>query len=95
MNPMADYRIVFVKSAQKEFDKLPKNIQAKTLDALHVLSRNPYSDLLRVKRLKGAQALYRIRIGDYRIVYDIRADILLILVIKIGHRSDVYRRMPH
>jgi mRNA interferase RelE/StbE len=90
---MADYRIEFVKSSQKEFEKLPKNIQTKTLDALHVLARNPYSDLLRVKRLKGAQALYRIRIGDYRIVYDIRADILVILVIKIGHRSDVYRRL--
>lgn len=90
---MADYRIEFVKSAQKEFEKLPKNIQAKTLDALHVLSRNPYSDLLRVKRLKGAQALYRIRIGDYRVVYDVRADVLVILVIKIGHRSDVYRRL--
>lgn len=90
---MADYHIKFVKSAQKEFEKLPKNIKAKTLDALHVLSRNPYSELLRVKRLKGAQALYRIRIGDYRVVYDVRADVLVILVIKIGHRSDVYRRL--
>lgn len=90
---MADYRIEFVKSAQKEFEKLPKAIQSKTLDALHVLSRNPYSDLLRVKRLKGAQALYRIRIGDYRVVYDVRADVLVILIIKIGHRSDVYRRL--
>ncbi|OGQ05236.1 MAG: hypothetical protein A2W61_04245 [Deltaproteobacteria bacterium RIFCSPLOWO2_01_44_7] len=85
------YKIEFVKSAKREFDKLPSAIQDKIIEALHLLSQNPFSELLRVKRLKGADSLYRFRVGDYRIVYEIRSDVLVIVVIKVGHRKDVYR----
>ncbi|MEY4393112.1 MAG: hypothetical protein RL595_361 [Planctomycetota bacterium] len=88
---MAKFRVVFVKSAKKEFEKLPAKIQAKTVDALKLLAENPYSELLKVKKLKGADALYRIRLSDYRVVYEIHNDRLIILVIAIGHRGDVYR----
>lgn len=89
---MAVYRIEFVKSAIKEFDRLPAKVQINTREALTLLSQNPYSELLKVKKLKGADNLYRIRLGDYRIVYEIRNQQLIILVIKIGHRSEVYRK---
>lgn len=90
---MPSYRIEFTKSASREFSRLAKPLQAKISEALEVLARNPYSDLLRVKRLKGAEALYRIRIGDYRVIYDIRSSLLTVVVIKVGHRSEVYRRL--
>ena len=44
------------------------------------------------KKLGGEDGLYRIRVGDYRIVYAIRDDILVVLVVRIGHRSEVYRK---
>jgi mRNA interferase RelE/StbE len=88
---MASYRIEFKKSAQKEFDKLPQKVQGKVMDALTLLAANPFSELLRIKKLKGAESLYRFRIGDYRVVYEVRQGIVLIIVIKIGHRKEVYR----
>lgn len=54
---------------------------------------HPYSELLNVKRLKGNNQLYRIRLGDHRIVYEIRDRALVVVVIKIGHRSDVYKHL--
>lgn len=89
---MAIYKVEFTRSAKKEFDQLPVNIQDETIEALGLLSQNPYSRLLKVKKLKGADALYRIRLGDYRIIYEIRDERLVILVIKIGHRKEIYRR---
>jgi mRNA interferase RelE/StbE len=88
---MASYQIEFTKSAEKEFGRLPANVQSRAVEALQWLSQNPYSELLKIKKLKGAEDLYRIRLGDYRIVYEIRNERLIILVIKIGHRSTVYR----
>ena len=85
------YKIEFKKSAKKEFEKLPANIQERVLEALRFLSQNPYSEVLQVKKLRGADSLYRIRLGDYRILYTIENAKLVIIVIKIGHRSDVYR----
>lgn len=87
------FRIEFTKSAAREFSKLPRAVQGKVQDALHLLSANPFSELIRVKKLKGAASLYRVRIGDYRIVYEIRNEILTIIVIKIGNRKDVYRNL--
>lgn len=88
---MAAYQIGFTKSAKKEFDKLPKLVQDKVLEALELLSVNPYSDLLQVKKMHGADLLYRLRIGDYRIIYEIQNKKLTIVIIKIGHRREVYR----
>jgi mRNA interferase RelE/StbE len=85
------YPIRFTKSAAKEFTRLPRKIQDKITEALQLLSANPFSELLKVKKLKGADALYRLRLGDYRVVYEIRKNALVILVVKIGHRREVYR----
>lgn len=90
---MTSYQVEFTKSAAKEFKKLPKKVQRKIVEALTLLSKNPFSELLKIKKLKGAESLYRFRIGDYRVVYEIRQDVLVILVIKIGHRSEVYRNL--
>lgn len=88
---MSVYKVEFVLSAKKEFDKLPSLVKDKIADAILFLSQNPFSELLKVKKLKGADELYRIRVGDYRVVYEVHQHTLLIVVIKIGHRKDIYR----
>ncbi len=87
------YSVHFVHSARKEFERLPKKIQDRVVEALHLLQHNPRSELLKVKKLKGTDALYRIRLGDYRIVYDVRHEQLVIVVIALGHRREVYRHV--
>ena len=90
---MGPYKIEFVKSAKKEFDRLPGSVQDKITEAFFFLAQNPFSELLKVKKLRGAPNLYRLRVGDYRIVYEVRTAIIVIVVIKIGHRKDVYRNL--
>ena len=86
------YQVKFTKSARKEFQRLPKRIQARVVEALSFLAGNPYSELLQIKKLRGVDELYRIRIGDYRLVYTIEAEELIVILVKIGHRREVYRR---
>lgn len=88
---MAAYTIEFVKSARKEFERLPAKARDNAAEALRLLSQNPYSELLKVKRMKGASDLYRIRLGEYRLLYELRNERLVVIVIKIGHRREVYR----
>jgi mRNA interferase RelE/StbE len=87
---MPSYRVEFTRSAEKEFKRLSVRMQSTTVEALQVLSQNPYSELLNIKKLKGAEDLYRIRLGDHRIVYEMQNDRLVILVIKLAHRSKIY-----
>lgn len=86
----ARYQVIFKKSAAKELQSLPDRVQNRVLDAVQLLALNPYTELLQIKKLKGAEALYRVRIQDYRIIYSIEYDILKVTVIKIGHRREVY-----
>ncbi|HAG91893.1 MAG TPA: type II toxin-antitoxin system RelE/ParE family toxin [Bdellovibrionales bacterium] len=85
------YQVVFKKSALKELNALPSHIQQRVLDAAQLLSLNPYTELLQIKKLKGADSLYRFRLGDYRVIYTIEGKLLKITVIKFGHRREVYR----
>lgn len=89
---MAEFSIEFVKSARKDFEKLPSKIRERVTEALKLLSLNPYSELLKVKKLKNAEDLFRIRLGDYRVLYEIRNETLIVIVIKIGHRREIYRK---
>lgn len=89
---MPTYRVEFTRSAKREFDGVPRAIQERIGEACRFLTLNPFSELLRIKKLKGAQ-LYRIRIGDYRIVYEVRQQVLVVVIIKVGHRREVYRHL--
>ncbi|OYZ13535.1 MAG: hypothetical protein B7Y39_17440 [Bdellovibrio sp. 28-41-41] len=84
------YEIVFKKSAAKELQALPQKIQQKILDAVQLLSLNPYTELLQIKKMNGADSLYRVRIQDYRIIYLIENQLIKVTIIKIGHRKEVY-----
>ncbi len=83
------YEIQISKSASKQIKKLPSEIQERIQVKVDSLAIEPRPD--GVKKLKGRENGYRIRVGDYRIIYDIVDDILLVTVVEVGHRSSVYR----
>lgn len=84
---MAKYTIVLSKKAQKQLDKLPDNIAEPIFDAILNLEDNPRP--VGNKKLKGRDG-YRVRIGNYRVIYDIFDTELIIDVIALGHRKDIY-----
>ena len=85
------YSVKFTKNAQKELQRLPKKDRIRILDSLELLRINPFAEIIQFKKLRTNQSLYRVRIGDYRVIYEVHADILLIIVVRVGHRKDVYR----
>ncbi len=85
------FTVLFTKSAEREYKNLDSKIQAKVQEAVKLLRISPYSDLLQIKKLKGDPHLYRVRIGDYRIVYEVAKVEIRVIIIKIGHRREVYR----
>lgn len=87
---MASYKIQWKNSAKKELKKLDKQIILRILQAIEKLATNPYSS--GSKKLMGSESIYRIRVGDYRIIYNIQSSVLTIEIIKIGHRREVYRK---
>ncbi|MEM8831552.1 MAG: type II toxin-antitoxin system RelE/ParE family toxin [Cyanobacteria bacterium P01_G01_bin.19] len=84
-----NYRIEFSKSASKQFRKLPSGIKKRVKVKIDELAREPRPN--NVKKIQGDERSYRIRVGDYRIIYEIEDAVLLITVIKIKHRSEVYK----
>ncbi len=82
------YRVILPRSVQKELDRLPDEVARRILTRLAGLEINPRP--ADVKKLKGRDA-WRIRVGDYRVIYEIHDRELRILVITVGHRGDIYR----
>ena len=85
---MEFYKVIFTKSVKKDFRKIPKLEVSKTLNEIAELAKNPRSS--KTKKLKG-EKLYRLRVGNYRVIYDIQDNLMLIFVVKLGHRGDIYR----
>jgi mRNA interferase RelE/StbE len=83
------YRIEWTRSAAKELRKLPRQMIPKLVAAVDNLTSNPYPQ--GVRKLVGTENSYRIRVGDYRILYNIVEHRLIVEIIRVGHRKDVYR----
>jgi mRNA interferase RelE/StbE len=86
------YRLELKPSALKALAKVPpphRQRIAKIIDRLRTNPR-PRGSV----KLAGLQELYRIRVGEYRVIYQVRDDVLLVLVVRIGGRGDVYRNLP-
>ena len=83
------YTIEFLKTAEKELAALPQDAQRQIARKIEALRENPRPP--GVKLLHATERFYRLRVGDYRIILDIREGTLLILVIEVGHRKDIYR----
>lgn len=85
---MTKYKIEISRTAEKQFKKIDKAHQARLATAIVGLSTNPYPSGNR--KLVGFDDLFRIRIGDYRIIYSVENKILVVIVLKIGHRKNIY-----
>jgi mRNA interferase RelE/StbE len=83
------YTVELSAHAQRQFDKLPLSVQGRILPKLQALVSVPRPS--GCKKLEGASDLYRIRVGDYRVIYEVQDERLLILVIEVGHRREIYR----
>ena len=86
---MTEYRIEVSSTAEKQLSALQRDDQVRIADAIGKLADNPRPPGCR--KLRDYSDVYRIRVGVFRILYSIEQDRLLILVLKIGHRRDVYR----
>jgi mRNA interferase RelE/StbE len=83
------WRIEFLPSARTELLALDRVIQARILRSLHRLATAPRS-AANVKALRGEDR-YRLRVGDWRVIYTLRDDVLVVLVVKVAHRREAYR----
>lgn len=86
-----EYDIIIKPSAEKQLDKLPKSVRIRIVDKLEELRHDPRPE--GAVKLKGADDLWRIRIGDYRVIYEIQDERLLVFVVRVSHRKDVYKGM--
>jgi mRNA interferase RelE/StbE len=84
------YSIEFDKSVKKTLSKLPNDVVKKILDAITELADDarPYG----CEKLQSKGDYYRIRIGNYRVIYEINDGELTILVVEIGHRKEIYKK---
>ena len=85
---MASYRLVIKPSAAKEIEALPKQDRRRIVAKIQSLSRDPRPP--GCEKLSGHDQ-YRLRQGNYRILYEIQDLDLVVVVVKVGHRRDVYR----
>jgi mRNA interferase RelE/StbE len=87
---MASYKVEWKHSAIKELEKLPRQMLARIVEAVNDLARDPYPGGTR--KLSGSERTYRIRVGDYRVLYSIYNDKFIVEIIRVKHRKDVYKR---
>lgn len=85
------YRIEIQRSAAKVLKKIPEHDRRRIIQRIDTLAEQlPNPD---ESKLKGDNPFHRIRVGDYRIIYEIQEGVMVILIVKIGHRKDVYRHL--
>lgn len=83
------YRVIFDHRVKKDLRRISGIILSRIERAMLTLCDNPFPE--GVKKIFGYTNIYRLRVGDYRIVYEVAQQIRIITVIRIGHRKDVYR----
>jgi mRNA interferase RelE/StbE len=86
---VSQFSVQFVRSARKELASLPAKTQDRIIKAIEGLEKDcrPQGS----KKLKGSENTFRIRVGDYRVIYEIHEDEIVVLIIRIAHRKDVYK----
>jgi mRNA interferase RelE/StbE len=85
---MAEYKVYFKESVEKDFSVIPKSDLKKILSRIEMLAENPRPS--GCEKLTG-QDRYRVRQGRYRIVYSVQDVVLTVWIVKVSHRKDVYR----
>jgi len=85
-----NYRVEFSSPAAKVLVRLSRKLQERIGARIDDLATDPRSH--GTEKLEGEDNKYRVRVGSYRIIYEIHDDVLVVLVLRIGHRRDVYRK---
>ena len=83
------YKLEHTASALREFKALESTIQKRVSERILGLASDPYPSGAR--KLQGLENHFRVRVGDYRIIYRIERDRVVVVIVRIGHRRDVYR----
>ena len=85
---MASYKVEFSKRVRKDFREIPEHDANRILSKIKALAEEPLP--ADSKKLKGEE-LFRIRLGNYRVIYSIEDEKMLVFVVKLGHRKDIYK----
>ena len=83
------YRVEFLRSAQRQFDRLPRLVQDRLDRRISALADDPRPP--GVVAMAGEEGELRLRVGDYRVVYRVDDDTTTVLIVRVGHRREVYR----
>jgi len=84
------YKISYSKEAEKSLLRMPRNTAKLIREKLEAIAANPYADHSNAKKLQGREG-YRLRIGDWRVVYKVQNEQLIIIVMKVASRGEVYK----
>jgi mRNA interferase RelE/StbE len=84
------YEILFAKSVDKALRRLPRDIAQRIRQRLYEIALDPYAKHLDVTKLQNRPG-FRLRVGDWRVIYEIKGDELIILVLRVAPRGEVYR----
>ncbi|GAA2655090.1 type II toxin-antitoxin system RelE/ParE family toxin [Streptomyces vastus] len=87
------YAFRFTTAAQRQLRAISRQDAMRVLTALTALGDDPYREDADIKKLTGPSGLYRLRVGSYRVAYQINDGELVILVVKVGDRRDAYRNL--
>ena len=82
------YKIEFVPRALKELAAIPETDQTRIAKRIDALAENPRPPQCR--KLRGAEDVFRIRSGDYRVIYVVADKVVTVTVVRVGHRRDIY-----
>lgn len=88
---MANYKVILKPSVEKDLRSLPRSATARVLKRIESLEEDPLPR--QSLKLAGAEALYRLRVGDYRIIYALDTQAKTVTVHYVRHRRDVYRQI--
>jgi mRNA interferase RelE/StbE len=86
--PSRGYDVVFARSAERQLRKLPSAVRARIVQVAERLAADPRPT--RSVKLAGSDGLYRVRAGDYRIIYQVADEELIVLIVRVAHRKDAY-----
>lgn len=85
------YKLDVTPAAIRDLKRLPRNVQTDIRSAIDELAKNPRPQ--GYEKMEGSDDVYRIRCGDYRIIYQILDDVLTVIVVRARHRRDVYKHI--
>lgn len=86
---MEFYKIEWRRSTKKDLRQIPPQQVRRIIDAVNALAQDPRPQ--QSAKLSGSERTYRIRVGDYRVIYEIFDDRIIVEILKVGHRKDVYK----